>query len=79
MKTKLTLTIDSGLIPKAKAMAGRKGKSLSGWVEERLRDAVTEEKQGQDTDRIGKWAGAFKDIQDPDQAKAAYLKQKYGL
>lgn len=79
MKSKLTLTIDSQLIPKAKAMAGKHGKSLSGWVEEKLHKEIVATEESEDPDPIGKWSGMFKDVQDVDAARLSYIKRKFGI
>lgn len=57
MKTKLTLTVEDELIPKAKRYAGEKGVSLSEVVEGALR-LLTDPPSG--TPFSAKWRGRFK-------------------
>jgi len=55
MKTKVTLTIDEDLLPKAKALARGKGMSLSQLVENSLR-----EKAGAEGESFAaRWRGRF--------------------
>jgi hypothetical protein len=56
MKTKLTLTIEENLIPKAKRYAEAQNDSLSGLVEKALRD-LTRSKEIPFSKR---WGGKFK-------------------
>ena len=56
MKTKLTLTIEEDLIPKAKRYAEAQNDSLSGLVEKALRD-LTRSKEIPFSKR---WGGKFK-------------------
>jgi hypothetical protein len=56
MKSKLTLTIDKGLIPEAKRYAETHGDSLSGLVEKALQD-MTQTKERRFSQQ---WRGKFK-------------------
>jgi hypothetical protein len=56
MKTKLTLTIDEGLIPQAKRYAEAQRESLSGLVEKALQDLT----QTQEIPFSNRWRGKFK-------------------
>ena len=55
MKTKLTLTIDSQLIPRAKRYARARGVSLSSVVEEALRTLASDESPS----FVERWRGQF--------------------
>jgi len=56
MKTKLTLTIEEDLIPKAKRYAESQNDSLSGLVEKALRDLT----RTKEIPFSKQWAGKFK-------------------
>jgi hypothetical protein len=56
MKTKLTLTIEETLIPKAKRYAEAQNDSLSGLVEKALRDLT----QSKEIPFSKRWSGKFK-------------------
>lgn len=56
MKTKLTLTVEKDLIPKAKRYAQARGGSLSGLVEKALQDIT----QTDETSFSKQWRGKFK-------------------
>jgi hypothetical protein len=56
MKTKLTLTIDEDLIPRAKRYAEARRDSLSGLVEKALQDLT----QTRETPFSKRWRGKFK-------------------
>ena len=56
MKTKLTVTIDEELLPKAKQYARSKGLSLSELIETALREMSSEEHQS----FASRWRGRFK-------------------
>ena len=77
MKTKLTLTIEKEVIPKAKEMAKAEGKSLSSWVEEQLRDSIREHAKPKESPVL-KWKGVFGDLKDSDAAQKAYLPRTLG-
>lgn len=55
MKTKLNLTIDKDLVPKSKAYAHTKGKSVSQFVEDLLREAISDN----DESFSKRWRGKF--------------------
>ncbi len=55
MKTKLTVTIDEELLPKAKQYARAQGLSLSQLIETALRDMSTQKKPS----FASKWRGRF--------------------
>jgi len=55
MKTKLTVTVDRELIPKAKRYARNRGMSLSAVIEDALRGLTEEEGQS----FAQRWRGAF--------------------
>ena len=55
MKTKLTITVDADLIPRAKRWAQARGVSLSSVIEDALRDLTAEEA----TSFVERWRGAF--------------------
>lgn len=72
MKTKLTITVDRDVLPKAKRYARARGVSLSSLVEDALR-AVAE------PDRptfAGKWRGRFVPAERSDERYRA-LAEKY--
>jgi hypothetical protein len=71
MKTKLTITVDEDLLPRAKSVARRRGVSLSSVVEESLRRLATEE-----PDFVSRWRGKFKEVE-TDDPRMTYLKEKY--
>ena len=76
MKSKLTITVDSELIPAAKRYARSKGVSLSAVVEQALREATA----GTGAAFIDRWAGKFKlDPEDypKDDPRFEYLARKY--
>ncbi|MCB0277146.1 MAG: hypothetical protein KDI06_20180, partial [Calditrichaeota bacterium] len=74
LKTRLNLTIDEELIPRSKAYARQRGKSLSELVETLLKAALT----GEEALFTAKWSGQLKleDLTDPRGEK---LKDRYGL
>jgi hypothetical protein len=55
MKTKVTLTIDAELVPRAKTYAAARGVSLSAIVEESLRARLSPEPASV----VDAWAGRF--------------------
>jgi post-segregation antitoxin (ccd killing protein) len=71
MKTKLTVTVDEELVPRAKKAARRRGVSLSSVIEASLRRLATEE-----TDFVSRWRGKFKEVETNDP-RMTYLKEKY--
>ena len=56
MKSKLTITVDSEILPLAKRHAKRKGVSLSSLIEQALREMTKE----QEPSFSEKWRGKFK-------------------
>lgn len=72
MKTKLTLTIDSDLLPRAKRYARARGVSLSSLVEEALREMAAEEA----TSFVDRWRGRFEAAPREDERFRA-LAEKY--
>ncbi len=79
MKTKLTITIDSELVPLAKNYAKSQGVSLSSLVEQALREMTKE--QEQEPSFVEKWRGKFGPMTDReiDDARYEYLARKYNL
>ena len=56
MKTKLTITVDAELVPKAKRYARSRGVSLSSFIEQSLREVA-----GKDTPSFAsRWRGRFR-------------------
>ena len=56
MKTKLTITVDAELVPKAKRYARSRGVSLSSFIEQSLREVA-----GEDTPSFAsRWRGRFR-------------------
>ena len=74
MKTKLNLTIDKDLVPKSKAYARMKGKSISQFVEDLLRKAISDK----DESFIKRWRGKFT-ISDKTDTRYQVLKRRYQL
>lgn len=72
MKTKLTLTIDADLVPRAKRYARMRGVSLSSVVNEAL-EQLTESSGPSFVDR---WRGQFKPAERDDPRYEA-LAEKY--
>jgi Arc/MetJ family transcription regulator len=56
MKTKLTITVDEELLPRAKRYARRRGVSLSSLIESALRDLTGENARGSFSER---WRGTM--------------------
>lgn len=73
MKTKLTLTIDADLVPRAKAHAAARGVSLSALVEAALR-AQADPTQSSIVDR---WVGRFELADRTDDPRFQALVAKY--
>lgn len=71
MKTRLTVTIDEDLLPKAKRVARKRGVSLSSVIEESLRRLVAD-----DTNFVARWRGRFEEVPTNDP-RMTYLKGKY--
>lgn len=72
MKTKLNLTIDKDLIPKSKAYARLRGKSVSQLVEEMLRQITS----GEERQFTTRWRGKFSVAENTDP-RFKKLKQRY--
>lgn len=72
MKTKLTITIDEELLPRAKRCARARGVSLSSLIEDALREIAT-----QDTPPFAeRWRGRFEPVARDDVLFRA-LAEKY--
>ena len=77
MKSKLTITVDSEILPLVKRYAKSKGVSLSSLIEEALREMTKE----QEPTFSEKWRGKFKPMTDTEinDARYEYLARKYNL
>ncbi len=72
MKTKLTITVDRELVPRAKRLARARGVSLSSIIEGALRELTAPE-----TPTFSeRWRGAF-EWKDADDPRARALRDKY--
>ena len=74
MKQKLTITVDSELVPVAKRHAKSKGVSLSALIEQALRDATVER---EDVPFGTKWRGKFKLAEKTGDPRYEYLVNKH--
>ena len=74
MKQKLTITVDSELVPVAKRYAKSKGVSLSALIEQALRDATV---QRDDVPFGTKWRGKFKLAEKTGDPRYEYLVNKH--
>jgi len=72
MKVKLTITVDERVVPEAKRYARRKGISLSGLIEQALRDASASDTPTFST----RWRGRFKPARRTDE-RYRLLAKKY--
>lgn len=72
MKQKLTITVDSGLVPMAKRYARSQGVSLSSLIETELRDLVS----GEGPSFASRWRGKFVPAEREDPRYGA-LARKY--
>ena len=72
MKVKLTVTIDSALLPRAKRYARARGVSLSSLIEEALREISSEEA----STFVERWRGKFEAAPREDERFRA-LARKY--
>jgi post-segregation antitoxin (ccd killing protein) len=72
MKTKLTVTIDAELLPRAKRYARARGVSLSSLIEEALRDLAA----GEEPSFVDRWRGRFEPASREDERFRA-LAEKY--
>jgi hypothetical protein len=81
MNTKLTLSLDKGVIENAKKWGRQRGQSLSKIVEEHFQNLNT--KENKPISVIRKLSGILKDKIPADVdwkvEKGKYLKKKYGL
>lgn len=71
MKTKLTVTIDQELLPRAKAYAREAGSSLSEVIENALRELSTDAQP----DFATRWRGKFSLSQGDDERRRRLLKK----
>ena len=73
MKTKLTLTVDEDVIPRAKRYARERGVSLSSLVEDALRQLTGPEPRASFVDR---WKGSMR-LADRTDDRYRALAEKY--
>ena len=73
MKQKLTITVDSELVPVAKRYARSKGVSLSALIEQALREAAADEEVPFGT----KWRGKFQPAERTGDPRYEALAKKY--
>lgn len=72
MKSKLTLTIDEQLLPAAKRYAAKRGRSLSGVVEEALAQLVQKDAPSFSE----KWRGKFRPAEKPHDPRYEFLAKR---
>lgn len=72
MKTKLTITVDRDVLPKAKRYARARGVSLSSLIEDALRQMAEPDRPS----FVGKWRGRFAPAEKDDERYRA-LAEKY--
>ncbi len=72
MKTKLTVTIDAELLPRAKRYARTRGVSLSSLIEDALREMAAEEEPS----FVHRWRGRFEPASRDDE-RFRILAEKY--
>lgn len=72
MKRKVTVTLDERLIPRAKALARRRGLSLSALIERALREQAPSDEQPFST----RWRGKFRPADRRDE-RYRTLARKY--
>ena len=72
MKTKLTVTVDRDVLPKAKRYARSQGRSLSSLIEDALREMAKAEKPS----FVDRWRGKFEPAERDDERYRA-LARKY--
>jgi hypothetical protein len=73
MKTKLTLTVEADLVPRAKAWAAERGVSLSSVVEDALRERTGDPEPS----FVDRWAGRFELNDRRDDPRFRTLVEKY--
>lgn len=73
MKQKLTITVDSELIPIAKQYARSRGMSLSALIEQSLRDVVGDPAPS----FVSRWRGKFRPAEREDDSRYDALAKKY--
>ncbi len=73
MKTKLTITVDADVVPKAKRYARARGVSLSSLVEESLKGLVGEEM----SPFSSRWRGRLRAADSDDSPRYRALSRKY--
>ena len=71
MKTKLTVTVDEALVPKAKRYARQRGMSLSQLIETSLRSAT----EGEETTFSQRWRGKFESANRSDERYKALARR----
>lgn len=79
MKQRLTVTVDTEVVPVAKRYARARGASLSSLVEQALRELTAEEAGAPSF--VEQWAGAWEGKLRPpegDDPRYEYLARKYG-
>lgn len=74
MKTKLTITIDRDLVPRAKRYARRKGVSLSSLIERALEEMT---QGGGSVSFVDQWRGSMA-LAERDDERYRQLREKYG-
>jgi post-segregation antitoxin (ccd killing protein) len=72
MKAKLTISVDSALVPRAKRFARSRGVSLSALIEDGLRNAV----RAGEPSFAARWQGKFRPARRGD-ARCRALARKY--
>lgn len=78
MDTKLTLSIKSDIVAKAKEVLQTKGQSLSGLVEDYFKLLIKTKKNTKiDSPIVKELTGLLKNTKKPDKAIYDYLKEKY--
>lgn len=73
MKTKLTITVDRVLVPRAKRVARERGVSLSSIIEGALRELTAPD----DPTFSERWRGVF-EWHEADDPRAEALRERYG-
>ena len=73
MKKKLTITIDSELIPVAKRVARARGMSLSALIEQYLAETTNPERES----FVDRWQGKFRPAEKHGDPRYDFLAKKY--